>query len=67
MDLYDIRNQLNCGKTIYDLKLKVTYYARVSTDKDEQLNSLQAQIAYYSEFIKKILIGLLQKDIQMKE
>ena len=53
MDLYDIRNQLNCGKTIYDLKLKVTYYARVSTDKDEQLNSLQSQIAYYSEFIKK--------------
>ena len=53
MDLYDIRSQLNTGKTIYDLKLRVTYYARVSTDKDEQLHSLQAQINYYTEFIKQ--------------
>lgn len=53
MDLYDIRNKLNEGKTIYDLKLRVTYYARVSTEKDEQLHSLKAQIEYYEDFIKQ--------------
>jgi len=53
MDIYDIRSQLNSGKTIYDLPLRVTYYARVSTDKDEQLHSLSAQIKYYSEFIQR--------------
>ena len=53
MDLYTTRNELNSGKTIYDLKLKVTYYARVSTDKDEQAHSLKNQISYYSDFIKR--------------
>lgn len=52
LDLYEIRNALTQGKSIFDLKLRVTYYARVSTDKDEQLHSLQAQIDYYTEFIK---------------
>lgn len=54
MDLYSIKQELNNGKTLYDLPLKVTYYARVSTDKDEQLHSLQNQINYYSEFITSI-------------
>jgi len=52
MDLYNIRNQLNSGKSIYDIPMRVTYYARVSTDKDEQLHSLSAQVKYYSEFIQ---------------
>ena len=53
MDLYLVRNLLGSGKTIYDINLKVTFYARVSTDKDEQLNSLNNQIGYYKEFINK--------------
>ena len=53
MDIYEIRQALNAGKTIYDIPLRVTYYARVSTDKDEQLHSLSAQITYYSEFIQR--------------
>ena len=40
-------------KTVYDLPLRVTYYARVSTDKDEQLNSLDNQVKYYEALIKK--------------
>ncbi|MEG2021111.1 MAG: recombinase family protein [Oscillospiraceae bacterium] len=52
MDLYLMRNELQNGKSIYDLKLKVTYYARVSTDKDEQLNSIKNQIDYYEEYIR---------------
>ncbi len=51
MDLYTMRTEINKGKSIYELPLRVTYYARVSTDKDEQLNSLQNQIKYYSDFI----------------
>lgn len=53
MDIYDIRSQLNAGKSIYDIPLRVTYYARVSTDKDAQLHSLSAQVRYYTEFIQK--------------
>ncbi len=53
MDLYNIRQQLNNGKSIYELPLRVTFYARVSTEKDEQANSLKNQIEYYSEFIKR--------------
>lgn len=52
MDLFDIRKQLNAGKDIFDLPMRVTYYARVSTEKEEQINSLQAQMRYYEEFIK---------------
>ncbi len=51
MDLYDIRRELNSGKSIYDIPMRVTYYARVSTEKDEQLHSLSAQIKYYSDMI----------------
>jgi len=51
MDLYTMRNEISKGKSIFELPLRVTYYARVSTDKDEQLNSLQNQIKYYSDFI----------------
>ena len=53
MDIYDIRSQLSSGRTIYDLPLRVTYYARVSTDKDEQRHSLSAQVRYYTEFIQR--------------
>ena len=51
MYLYDIRRELNSGKSIYDIPMRVTYYARVSTEKDEQLHSLSAQIKYYSDMI----------------
>ena len=54
MDIYTIRNQLSHGKTIFDLPLRVTYYARVSTDKDEQLNSLENQEAYFTGKIKAV-------------
>lgn len=53
MDLYEIRNALNSGKTIYDLKLRVTFYARVSTEKDEQAHSLKNQVEYFSGLIKR--------------
>ena len=51
MDIKKAREELRKGKTIYDMKLKVGYYARVSTDKDDQLNSLENQQKYFEEMI----------------
>ena len=51
MDVYEMRKQLR-GHSIYELPLRVTFYARVSSESDEQLNSLDNQVAYYSSFIK---------------
>jgi len=51
MDIYKIRTELNAGKSIHDLPLRVTFYARVSTGTDEQTHSLKNQISYYSSFI----------------
>ena len=53
MTLFEIRNALADGTPIYELPLKVTYYARVSTDKYEQLNSLENQVTYYENYIKE--------------
>ena len=52
MNVWKIRNEMRDGKSIYDLPLRVTFYARVSTDKDEQINSLENQIQYYTELIR---------------
>ena len=41
------------GKTIFDLPLKVSYYARVSTEKEEQINSLENQVAFFENYIRK--------------
>ena len=54
MDLYTIRKELAKGRTIYDLPLRVTYYARVSSEKDEQLNSLSNQVFYFENHIREV-------------
>ena len=53
MNILAIRNELLKGKTIYDLELNVGYYARVSTDKNDQLNSLENQANYFREMIEE--------------
>ena len=52
MDIHSIRAMLKT-RSIYDITLRVTYYARVSSESDEQLNSLGNQITYYEDLIKK--------------
>lgn len=52
MDIHSIRHLLKM-KSIYDIPLRVTYYARVSSESDEQLNSLGNQITYYEDLIKR--------------
>lgn len=52
MDIHNTRQILK-RKSIYDIPLRVTYYARVSSESDEQLNSLGNQIGYYEDLIKR--------------
>ena len=52
MDISTLREKLKTS-TIFDLPLRVTFYARVSSESDEQLNSLGNQITYYRDFITK--------------
>ena len=54
MNIYEMRTKLGAGKTIFDLPLRVTFYARVSTGSDEQANSLENQIGYYFDFINNV-------------
>lgn len=42
------------GVPLQELNLRVCFYARVSTDKDEQLHSLQSQISFFNDYISKI-------------
>ena len=53
MNILETRKELIQGKTIYDMNLKVAYYARVSTDKNDQLNSLKNQSKYFRDLIRE--------------
>lgn len=50
-NIYQLRELLRT-QTIYDLPLRVAYYARVSTDHDEQKTSIKNQDDYFKELIK---------------
>ena len=52
MDIHNVRQTMRT-RSIYDIPMRVTYYARVSSESDEQLNSLGNQVNYYEEFIRK--------------
>ena len=52
MTIFELKNEFSLGKTIFDLPLKVTYYARVSTEKEEQINSLENQVSFFENYIK---------------
>ena len=52
MDILSVRNQIKReGINFKDLPLRVAFYARVSTDFLEQLNSLENQKQYFTEYI----------------
>ena len=53
MDIYATREKVRKENINFmSLPMRVTFYARVSTDFNVQLNSLDNQVAYYTEFIK---------------
>lgn len=52
MDIYTIKEQMTrYGKRLADIPLKVAYYARVSTEKDAQLHSLDSQKEYFEKMV----------------
>lgn len=53
MDIYTARQAIAAGTPFTELNLRVVYYARVSTKKDDQLVSLEHQQQYYTNYIKE--------------
>ncbi len=53
MDLYTVRKKLNMGMPLTSINLRVTDYARVSTDHLEQKKSLQNQVEHFEQYIKE--------------
>ncbi len=52
MNFNDISKLIMNGEKIYNIPLRVCFYARVSTDSEVQINSLENQLNYYEEYIK---------------
>ena len=50
MNIYYVREKLRT-RSIYDINLNVAYYARVSTEKDEQQVSIKHQEEHFDELI----------------
>ena len=68
----DIRNELKVGKNIYELPLRVCYYARVSTDHEEQFSSIINQVDYFVNYVGgianwKLVNGYIDEGISGKE
>ena len=54
MDIYNTVNQMRINhQTIFDLNIRVTYYVRVSTLKEEQDTSVDNQIAHFEKLIEE--------------
>ena len=54
MDIYSTRERIRKENINFmNLPLRVTFYARVSTDFNVQLNSLDNQITYYTDYNRK--------------
>ena len=54
MDIYEIINRMRTErKQIEDFNLRVTYYARVSTTRDEQTMSIENQESHFRELIQR--------------
>lgn len=54
MDIYSTAIKMKSeGKTIFDLQLRVTFYARVSTTTTTQGNSIENQVSFFSELIQQ--------------
>jgi DNA invertase Pin-like site-specific DNA recombinase len=53
MTIYELLEGYRTANSIYEMPLRVAYYARVSSEKDEQLHSLDNQIDYYEGLIRR--------------
>ena len=54
MNIYEMRQDIRARHTrLSDYNLRVVYYARVSTDKYDQLHSLEAQKTYFENLLDR--------------
>ena len=54
MNIYELRQDIRARHTrLSDYNLRVVYYARVSTDKYDQLHSLEAQKTYFENLLDR--------------
>ena len=51
MNIYEVKKRLASGELVNNIPLRVTYYARVSTEHLEQIKSLQNQNEHFIEYI----------------
>ena len=65
MDIHTIRQQLRM-RSVYDLPLRVTFYARVSSESDEQLNSLGTRLDIIKTSLNKMGTGPMCRDMWMR-
>mgnify|MGYP005769067003 CR=1 FL=1 len=52
MNFIEVSKRIMNGEKIFNIPLRVCFYARVSTDSDVQINSLNNQLFYYEDYIK---------------
>ena len=53
MNIYQIANQMKINhQTIYDINIRVAYYVRVSTLREQQDSSVDNQIIHFEKLIK---------------
>ncbi len=52
MKIYELLEAYKQAKSIYEMPVRVAYYARVSSEKDAQIHSLDNQIDYYEHLIR---------------
>lgn len=59
MNIYELIDKMALEhKSIFDMPLRVTFYARVSTHSDEQLNSQENQIQTFTDLINKKMLPI---------
>lgn len=68
----DIIEAVKTGKNIYELPLRVCYYARVSTDHELQTTSILNQVDYFMKYIKNndqwvLINGYIDEGISGKD
>ena len=59
-------NRFTASPIMQKSKRKVAGYARVSTDMEEQLTSYDAQVKYYTDYIKIMITGSLSECMQTR-
>ena len=60
MNIYQIANQMKINhQTIYDINIRVAYYVRVSTLREQQDSSVDNQIIHFEKLIKIAISTLI--------